>query len=110
MTFSAAAGSVGLRGSYDIATDFGTLTPTARVEYRQTRQSAYSQSMFYNDLGPGENFVFTQNATSFGMATGTLGLRLRSLAGLEADVEYGLSEGTSSLQMQTFRGTLRVPF
>ena len=44
------------------------------------------------------------------MTTGTLGLRLRSLAGLAADLEYGLSHGSDSLQMQTFRATLQVAF
>ena len=109
MTFNATAGAVGLRGSIDVPTDFGMLTPTARVEYRASSQNTYSQSMFYGDL-PAQTFIFTQPAATYGMTTGTLGLRLRSLAGTQAELEYGLSYGSNELQMQTWRARLRVPF
>jgi uncharacterized protein YhjY with autotransporter beta-barrel domain len=109
MKFSATAGAVGLRGSIDIPTDFGILAPTLRLEYRETSLSTYSQSMAFSDL-PGTDYLFTQPSAAYGTTTGTLGLRLRSLAGLEADVEYGLSYGSDALQMQTWRARLRVPF
>jgi uncharacterized protein YhjY with autotransporter beta-barrel domain len=109
MKFNATAGAVGLRGSIDIATDFGILAPTLRLEYRETSVSSYSQSMAYSDL-PGTDYLFTQASGMSGMTTGTLGLRLRSLAGLEADVEYGLSYGSAAAQMQTWRARLRMPF
>lgn len=89
MTFNATAGAIGLRGSIDVPTAFGILTPNARIEYRESNRSIYSQSMFYGDIGSAQTFILTQPSASYGMTTGTLGLRLRSLAGLEADLEYG---------------------
>lgn len=110
MRFNATSGAVGLRGSIDVPTGFGTLTPNARLEYRSTAQSAYDQSMYYLDLGPASASTFSQPAGTYGTTTGTLGLRLRGSGGLAVELEYGLTRGTGSLQAQTIRAALRVPF
>ena len=78
MKFNAVSGAVGLRGSIDIPMSFGMFTPTARVEYRQTSQSAFDQSMYYTDLGSGSSSTFSQLAGSRGMTTGAIGFRARS--------------------------------
>jgi uncharacterized protein with beta-barrel porin domain len=110
MNFNATSGAVGLRGSIDVPTSFGMLTPNARIEYRQTAQSAYDQSLYYTDLGSGSASTFSQPAGTYGSATGTLGVRLRAAGGLSVELEYGLTRGTASLQAQTVRAALRVPF
>ena len=54
------------------------LTPNARLEYRQTMQSAYGQSLYYTDLGSGSASTFSTPAGTYGSTTGTLGVRLRA--------------------------------
>lgn len=110
MRFNATSGAVGLRGSIDVPTGYGIVTPNARLEYRQTAQSAYDQSMYYLDLGPTTASTFSQPAGTYGTTTGTLGVRLRGYGGLTVELEYGLTQGTASLQTQTIRAALRVPF
>ena len=51
MKFHSVGGTVGLRGSYDMPMSWGVLTPNARVEYRQTLDGAFQQSMYYTDIG-----------------------------------------------------------
>jgi hypothetical protein len=110
MKFDAMSGALGLRGSIDIPMSFGVFSPTARFEYKQTSQSAYDQSMYYSDLGAGTGSIFSQLAGVYGMTTGALGFRARTASGLSAELEYGLSQGTGSLQAQSLRGTLRMSF
>ncbi len=109
-TFSATSAAVGLRGSIDIPVSFGVLTPTARVEYRQTYVSSYDQSMYYSDIGSGFTSTFTQSPGTQSTTTGALGLRARAPGGMSAELEYGVSSGTGSLWMQSIRAALRLPF
>ena len=110
MTFNALSGAVGLRGSVDIAVPFGTLSPTARIEYRQTSQSAYDQSLYYTDLGAGLSSTFSQAAGVQSMTSGALGLRARAPGGLTAEFEYEIAGGSGSLLAQTLRAVLHMPF
>ena len=110
MKFNAVSGAIGLRGSINVPTSFGTLTPMARVEYRQTRQSAYDQSMYYTDFGTGSSSTFSQPLGFHGMTTGAIGLRAHTLDGLSVDLEYGVSSGAGSLLIQWIRAALRRPF
>ena len=77
MKVNALSGAVGLRGSVDVPVSFGTLTPTARVEYRQTNQGAYNQSMYYTDLGSGIASTLSQLAATNHITSGAVGLRAR---------------------------------
>ncbi|MGI8525259.1 MAG: putative Ig domain-containing protein [Pseudolabrys sp.] len=110
MKTNAVSGAIGLRGSIDIATSFGTLTPTARVEYRQTSQSEYSQSVYYSDLGAGISSAFGQPAGAHSMTTAAFGYRLRTLGGLAVELEYAIAAGTGSYRAQSIRAALRMPF
>lgn len=110
MTVDAVSGAIGLRGSIDVPVSFGTLTPTARLEYRQTNQGAYHQTMYYSDLGSGTASTFAQVAATNHLTSGALGLRARSPGGLTAEVEYGLTGGAGSYLAQTIRAALRLPF
>jgi uncharacterized protein with beta-barrel porin domain len=110
MRFDAVAATVGLRGSVDVPTNFGMVTPMARLAYRQASQSPYSQLLFYSDLGAGTASAFSQPAGSYGTTTGGVGLRARADGGLALELEYGLARGTAALQAQPIRAALRVPF
>ena len=108
MKFSAVSASIGLRGSIDIPMSFGMFTPTGRLEYRQTRQSAFDQSMYYADLGAGTSSTLTQAAGTNGTTTGAVGFRARAPGGLAVEVEYGLTGGAQ--HAQSLRGAVRMPF
>ena len=108
--FSATSVTVGLRGSIDVPTAFGVLTPNARIEYRNTWLGAYDQALYYSDLGASLASTISQAGTTQGVTTAALGLRARGQGGLTAEVEYGVSTGAGSLLMQTIRAALRLPF
>jgi uncharacterized protein YhjY with autotransporter beta-barrel domain len=110
MKFNALSGLVGLRGSVDMPMSFGTFTPTARLEYRQSSQSSFDQSMYYSDLGAGSSSTFSQASGKNGMTTGAVGFRARAIGGLAFEVEYGLTQGTSSLHTQSLRASVKMPF
>lgn len=110
MKFTALSGTVGLRGAIDIPMSFGILTPNARVEYRQTSQSSFDQSVYYTDLGSGSSSTFGQAIGVRNLTTGSLDSRARSPGGLGVELEYSMSIGTDSYQSQTIRGAVRVPF
>jgi hypothetical protein len=107
MKFNALSGLV---GSVDMPMSFGTFIPTARLEYRQTNQSAFDQSIYYSDLGAGSSSTFSQASGKNGMTTGAVGFRARAVGGLAVEVEYGLTQGTSSLQTQSLRASVKMPF
>lgn len=110
MKFNAVSGAVGLRGSIDMPMRFGVFSPTARLEYRQTSQSAFDQSMYYADLGAASSSTFSQAAGVHSTTTGAVGFRVRALSGLNVEVEYGLTEGTSSFHAQSLRAAVKMPF
>jgi len=86
------------------------LTPTARAEYRHAFDGSFQQSMYYSDLGPGQNSTLTQAAATRGMVNTNLGLRARSNGGISAELDYGVSGASARLQSQTVRGSLKLPF
>ncbi len=110
MKVSAFSGAIGLRGSIDIAISSGTLTPTARIEYKETSQGVYSQNIYYSDLGPGVSSAFGLPSTIRTMTTTALGLRFRAIGGMTFDLEYGFAFGTDAYKAQSIRAALRVPF
>jgi outer membrane autotransporter protein len=110
MAFHSVAGTLGLRGSWDIAMEWGVLTPTARAEYRYAFDGSFQQSMYYTDLGPGQTSTLTQAAATRGTVNTNLGLRARSQGGITAELDYGVSGAAARLQSQTVRGSLKLPF
>ena len=110
MKVNALSGAVGLRGSIDIPSSVGILSPMARVEYRQTGQGAYNQAMYYSDLGPAPGSTLSQPSASNHITTGAVGLRATAPGGLMAELEYGVSGGSMALWAQTIRAALRLPF
>jgi uncharacterized protein YhjY with autotransporter beta-barrel domain len=110
MKFNTVSGAIGLRGAIDIPTGFGMFTPTARGEYRQVNQSAFDQSMYYSDLGPGLSSTFSQPSGKGGMTTGALGFRARSRDGLGFEVEYGVTQGPNAMRAQSVRASVKMAF
>lgn len=108
MKFNAMSASVGLRGSIDNPMSFGMFSPTSRLEYRQTKQSAYEQGMYYADLGAGTTSTFSQPAGINNMVTGAIGFRAHGPGGLAVDVEYAVTGGAQ--HAQSLRGAVKMPF
>jgi len=108
--FNSVAGTVGLRGSYDVPMSWGVLTPTARLEFRRTIDGGFQQSMNYTDLGPATSSTLMLAQTSSGLVNAALGLRARTAGGLGGELEYGTSMDGSKQQSQTIRGSLKVAF
>ncbi len=110
MEFRTLAGTLGLRGSYDIPMGWGTLTPMARVEYRHAFDGSFQQSMYYTDLGPSMTSTLSQASAARGAVTTSLGLRARALNGLSAELEYGTQNASGRAQSQTVRAGLKMAF
>jgi hypothetical protein len=92
---------------------WGVLTPTARLEYRQTLDGAFQQSLYYSDLGAGTSSTLAQIATTQGTINTSLGLRARGLGRLGAvtgEFEYGTSGAAGKVQSQTVRAGLKMGF
>jgi uncharacterized protein YhjY with autotransporter beta-barrel domain len=110
MKFHSVGGTVGLRGSYDMQMGWGVLTPNARVEFRQTLDGAFQQSMNYSDIGPSLTSTLVQAGAARGTVNASLGLRARSHGGMSGELEYGTSADGGKVQSQTIRAGLKVPF
>jgi uncharacterized protein with beta-barrel porin domain len=109
-SFNTQSAALGLRGSIDIPTSYGVLTPSARLEYKITTQSSYDQALFYSDLGSATASTLTQAQGTSGQTTAALGLSARTPGGLTAEVEYAVSTGSGSLLMQSIRALLKLAF
>jgi uncharacterized protein YhjY with autotransporter beta-barrel domain len=110
MGFNTLAGTLGLRGSYDIAMGWGTLTLNARVEYQRAYDGPLQQFMYYTDLGPGMASVLSQGAAATSLFNAAAGLRVRGARGMSGEFEYGTSVAASALQSQTLRASFKMPF
>jgi uncharacterized protein with beta-barrel porin domain len=108
--FGSVAGTLGLRGTYDMPMSWGVLTPTARVEYRQALDGAFQQSMFYSDLGSSLSSTLNQGAASRGSVNTSVALRGRGANGIASELEYGAQSGSGHLLSQTVRASLKVAF
>jgi uncharacterized protein YhjY with autotransporter beta-barrel domain len=109
-SFNSTTAVAGLRGTYDIATSWGVLSPTARVEYRRELENGFNQSMFYSDLGPGQSYVLAEPDAALNLISGAVGLRARAGDHLSAEFEYGATGGENSTFFQSIRAMLRMAF
>ena len=109
-TMGSKSAVLGLRGEYAIPQTWGTLSPTARVEYRRMLSGDVTQMMSYANE-PGTTYSLTTTGADRDMFSGSLGLTARSTGDVTGAVEYVLSGGTKTgLQGQGLRGRLRVGF
>jgi len=109
-TMGSKSAVLGLRGEYAIPQTWGTLSPTARVEYRRMLSGDVTQMMSYANE-PGTTYSLTTTGADRDMFSGSLGLTARSNGDVTGAVEYVLSGGTKTgLQGQGLRGRLRVGF
>ena len=109
-TLGSKSAVLGLRGEYAIPQTWGTISPTARIEYRRMLSGDVTQMMSYANE-PGTTYSLTTTGADRDMFSGSLGLTARSEGDVTGAVEYVLSGGTKTgLQGQGVRGRLRVGF
>ena len=109
-TLGSKSAVLGLRGEYAIPQTWGTISPTARIEYRRMLSGDVTQMMSYANE-PGTTYSLTTTGADRDMFSGSLGMTARSEGDVTGTVEYVLSGGTKTgLQGQGVRGRLRVGF
>ena len=103
-------GVLGLRARYPILMTWGTLTPTARLEYRHAFDGSYRQGLNYADQPGGPYYVLDDRARARDLFSSSLGLSAQTLTGLSADFEYQLNISPQKVQSQTVRARVSVGF
>jgi uncharacterized protein YhjY with autotransporter beta-barrel domain len=110
VNFTSTAAVLGLRGSYDFATQWGVIAPMARIEYKYALDGSFNQFMWYNDLGPGTTYALVQGTAARSLLSGSIGLRASIGTAASIDLEYGTTALGNTNPVQTLRGALRLAF
>ena len=108
--FNSTAVVLGVRGAYDIPSTWGVLTPNARLEYRHAVDGAFTQSMFYSDIGSSLSYALAEPSASRNQWTGALGLRVRAGMGTSLEFEYSATASAGASVTQGLRAIGRYAF
>ncbi len=100
---------LGLRAQYDIATPWGTLSPTARVQFRHGLSGPVTQTLSYA-ADPSASYALSVTGSGQNTLATALGLRLATPAGPTGQVEYTNNASFSGHQSNGLRGTMMAPF
>jgi hypothetical protein len=95
-------------GSFDIPTDWGVLTPNARLEARRGVDKGFLQRLSYSDT-PEVNYDLNVATAKREALGGSLGLRAE-IDNATVDVELGASASQSGLDRTMLRGRLGLRF
>ena len=104
------SGVLGLRGSYPILLDWGTLTPMARLEYRRNFAWSYQQILGYADLPGTLPYSIAGAAQSRDQFSAAFGLKAAQSELLSLHLEYQLGGTTQQLQSQSVRAGVKLGF
>lgn len=107
MTSQAVA--IGFRSRYDLAMSWGTLSPTARFEYRRGVGDAVTQAISY-EVDPSTVYNLTRGGTVRNSLTSTLGLSASGPGGIRGTLEYLTSVGGSGYVSNGGRAQLEIRF
>ena len=110
ISFASTSAVLGVRTFYDIATEWGVITPTVRAEYRHALDGGFNQTMYYTDLGSSISYGLVQSAATRDLFTTAFGVRARDSGVTTVDLEYGATVGTDSPLTHSFRATARLAF
>jgi len=109
MNLSSASLTLGVRGQYDFAMDFGTLSPTLRAEYNYNFLGSALQNLSYVS-DSSTTYALSQSASRRSGMTLAVGLKAVNSAQLSGSVEYSLTEAGGVVQGQTVRAAVNHPF
>ncbi|MCA0400288.1 MAG: cadherin-like beta sandwich domain-containing protein [Proteobacteria bacterium] len=107
-TSTSYAAVLGGRIGYDIRLDWGTLSPTLRLEYRRNFQGSYNQDVGYTDGA--SSGVIVGAGTMRSQFSAGLGLRARLENDLAFELGYLLSGSSRGINGQRFSGAMRYNF
>ncbi|TXI11956.1 MAG: autotransporter domain-containing protein, partial [Rhizobium sp.] len=102
-------GTLGLRVAYKIGTDWGFITPRARLEYGHDFAGDSSVSLGYADL-PNSKFDLKTLGTGNDYATVSLGADFKIGQDLTIGAEYGTTLGQTGTTPQQVRLSIRERF
>ena len=100
---------LGLRGQYDQPMTWGTLSPTARIQFRHGMSSRVSQSMGYA-ADPGATYALSVTGTQQDSLSTSLGIRVSTKTGQTGQIEYINNASVSGPKSNGLRGMIMVPF
>jgi outer membrane autotransporter protein len=109
LTATTVSAVAGLKAGYEIRTEWGSLTPGARLEYRHAFEGGFTQSLGYADLGT-MPYSITGTRRTRDAITGGLSLRAMTFGDLGLDLEYLLTSDTHTVSNQQVRASVRVAF
>ena len=104
------SGVLGLRAHYPVLMSWGTLTPTARLEYRHAFDGSYRQTLNYADQPAGPFYGLSDRASARDLLSASLGLGAMTLTGLAASFEYQVSLSPQRVESQAVRARLSTGF
>jgi uncharacterized protein with beta-barrel porin domain len=99
----------GIRGQYDFVTLWGTISPTARVEYRRMLNGNVTQLMSYSS-DPTTNYSFVATGNNPDIVMGNIGIKISNKQGVSGSMEYIIGGSTNNLQSQGLRALIQLPF
>jgi outer membrane autotransporter protein len=100
---------LGLRAQYSFVTGWGTIGPSARVEWRHALARTAGQGISYAD-DPSELYVLPGSRTGQNSFTGALGLNATTGDGITGSLELIMSRGDRDMREYGVRGSARIPF
>ena len=100
---------LGFRGQYDMPMSWGTLSPTARVQFRHGMSGNVTQSMNYT-ADTSTSYALSISGTEQNSITSSIGLRAQSTAGISGQFEYLNNVMMNGRQSNGLRGMLMIPF
>ena len=89
---------------------WGTLTPTARLEYRHAFDGSYRQTLNYAGQPVGPYYSLNGRASARDVLSASLGLGAMTLTGLAASFEYQVSLSPQRVESQAVRARLSAGF
>ena len=114
MSVSSAALVLGLRGQYDFAMDFGTLSPTLRAEYNYNFLGSALQNLSYaqnvSDISDNVTYSLSQSSSRRSGMTLAAGVKAAGGHNLSGSMEYVVTTTGVKVQGQTVRAAVNHAF
>ncbi|MCP8939836.1 cadherin-like beta sandwich domain-containing protein [Alsobacter sp. SYSU M60028] len=111
LTTTTVSGVLGARLGYAFQTEWGQVTPMARLDYRHNFAGGYVQGLNYSDLvGVSPGFVIRGDSQSQDTVSGGLSLRIETRWFWDMELEYLLTASPERVESQSVFAHLRYRF
>ena len=106
MNVRSISGVLGLRASYALVQDWGTITPMVNAEYRHAFAGGINQQLGYTDLGSaGTVYTLPGQAQVTNLLSGSIGIRAETNSLMSFELEY---QNSASLGAKLNSGSIRA--